>query len=301
LIDFAGEGLSLHRLTDTVDAARRSDFTAISANDHFLFAAPWLDGLTALAAVVERSSPMQLMTTVALANLRGSVPLAKTLVALDILSGGRVIAGVGPGSSREDYAALGMAFEDRWRRFDEVLRQLKAVLQSEGATGTDDEQDSSVGLSPPPARRGGIPVWIGSWGSSVGLRRVARTGDGWLASAYNTTPEDFAKNLMLLGNELERHNRSSEDFPHALVTMWTSVTDRSSETERVLSQILGPLVRRDPAELRARVCVGSPEHCAELLARYAQAGCQRIFFWPIGDEPRQIERIAGEVLPLALM
>jgi alkanesulfonate monooxygenase SsuD/methylene tetrahydromethanopterin reductase-like flavin-dependent oxidoreductase (luciferase family) len=295
LIDLAGEGLSYRRLAETVDAARECGFAAVSANDHFLFTAPWLDGLTALAAVVERSAPMQLVTTLALANLRGPVPLAKALTALDVLSGGRVIAGVGPGSSRADYAAAGVPFGDRWRRFDEVARLLKAMLQP----GSSDAGDRPPlpGLSPGPAQSGGVPLWIGSWGSAAGLRRVARVGDGWLASAYNTTPEAFAEGMNLLSAELERQGRPPGQFPHALVTTWTWVTERRSDAERVLSEILSPLVRRDPAELRARVCVGSAEQCAELLSRYARAGCQRVHFWPLGDERRQIELIAGEVMP----
>ena len=95
-VEFAGEGLSLRRLADTVDAARANGFAAVSVNDHFLFGAPWLDGLTALAAVAERSEPMTLATTVSLAALRGPVPLAKAVATLDVLSGGRVVAGVGP-------------------------------------------------------------------------------------------------------------------------------------------------------------------------------------------------------------
>lgn len=72
---------------------------------------------------------MRLVTTLALATLRGPVPLAKALSALDILSDGRLIAGLGPGSSRADYAAAGVPFEDRWQRFDEAVRLLKALLQ----------------------------------------------------------------------------------------------------------------------------------------------------------------------------
>lgn len=292
LIDFAGEGLSHQRLAGAVDAARECGFAAVSANDHFLFSAPWLDGLMALASVVERSAPMSLVTTLALANLRGPVPLAKALTALDVLSGGRVIAGVGPGSSRADYEAVGVPFEDRWRRFDEVAPLLKAVLQP-GSSGAGDRSP----LSPEPAQSGGIPLWIGSWGSAAGLRRVARVGDGWLASAYNPTPEAFARSINLLSAELERQGRPPGEFPHALVTMWAWVTEQRPEAERVLLDILSPLVRRDPAELRARVCVGPAEQCAELLSRYARAGCQRIHFWPLGDERRQIELIAGEVMP----
>ena len=53
--------------------------------------------------------------------------------------------------------------------------------------------------------------------------------------------------------------------------------------------------QRDPDELRAQVCVGPPAHCAELLSRYAEAGCERVYLWPLGDERRQIELIAAAV------
>jgi hypothetical protein len=92
------------------------------ANDHFVFSTPWLDGPTVLASVVGRSGAMDIATTVSPVALRGPVALAKTLAALDILSGGRLIAGLGPGSSKRDYHALGLLFEDRWRRFDEASR-----------------------------------------------------------------------------------------------------------------------------------------------------------------------------------
>ena len=298
LIDFDGEGFSYRRLAETVDAARECGFAAISANDHFLFSAPWLDGLTALAAVVERSGEMKLVTTLALAVLRGPVPLAKSLSALDILSGGRMIAGVGPGSSRADYEAVRVPFEERWQRFDEAVGLLKALLQPGAAADSGTYYATPAeGLSPSPQQRRGVPLWIGSWGSPAGLRRVARLGDGWLASAYNTTPEAFAAAMTLLDGELETEQGPAGDFPHALVTMWAWITDKRSDAERVLADVVGPLVKKDPAELRGRICVGPADECAELLSRYARAGCRRVHFWPVGDERRQVELIAGEVMP----
>jgi hypothetical protein len=109
-MEFGHEGLSPARLRATVDAARECGFAAVSANDHFVFSTPWLDGPTALAATVERSGDLDLATTISLVALRGPVPLAKTLAALDILSGGRLIAGLGPGSSERDYDAVGVPF-----------------------------------------------------------------------------------------------------------------------------------------------------------------------------------------------
>ena len=186
LIDFSGGGFSYRRLAETVDAARACGFGAVSANDHFLFSAPWLDGLTALAAVIERSGGMKLVTTVALAALRGPVPLAKALSALDELSGGRVIAGVGPGSSRADYDAVGVPFEQRWQRFDEALQLIKPMLQP--ATEGSGASDGAPGGSPlPPSQQGrGIPVWIGSWGSRLAC--AALPGPATAGLPRHTTP-----------------------------------------------------------------------------------------------------------------
>jgi len=116
---------------------------------------------------------------------------------------------------------------------------------------------------------------------------VARLGDGWFASAYNTTPELFeaARNALPAG------------FPNALVTMWTWITEDASEAERMLRDVLAPILKREPDALRDQLCIGSPEHCAELLSRYARAGCERVHLWPLGDEPRQLELAAGAVLP----
>jgi alkanesulfonate monooxygenase SsuD/methylene tetrahydromethanopterin reductase-like flavin-dependent oxidoreductase (luciferase family) len=297
LVEFAAEGQSLVRLTRTVDAARECGFAAISANDHFLFATPWLDAPTALAAVVERSGNMALATTVSLVGLRGPVPVAKAIAALDLLSQGRVIAGVGPGSSDRDYNAVGVPYEERWKRFDEATAILRALLR--GDPPPDNCRYYAVPdseLAPTPRRDGGVPVWIGSWGSRAGLRRVARLGDGWLASAYNTTPERFLAAKDSLTQELRAHGRDPE-LPNALATMWTWITEDASDADRVLRDVLAPLLRRDPETLRDQLCIGPAETCAELLSRYTAAGCERVHLWPLAEEARQIELAATAVLP----
>jgi alkanesulfonate monooxygenase SsuD/methylene tetrahydromethanopterin reductase-like flavin-dependent oxidoreductase (luciferase family) len=141
-------------------------------------------------------------------------------------------------------------------------------------------------LAPRPRRE--IPIWVASWGSRAGLARVTRAGDGWLASAYNTSPERFAAARAEL----------KPGFPCALATMWTWIADDPAAAERMLTDVLAPFLGRDPDVLRGQVCVGSIEHCAQLLSRYAAAGCRRVYLWPLGDEQRQLERIAGDVVPL---
>ena len=299
LMSFGGEPTSLERLGTVVDTARECGFVAIAANDHFLFQTPWLDGPTALASMIERSGRLTLATTLSLAVLRGSVAVAKALAAIDVLSEGRLVAAIGPGSSKRDYDAVGIPFEERWKRFDEALVVLRALLNGEPAP--DDPRfyplPSGIELAPGPHQRGGIPLWVGSWGSPAGLARVARSGDGWLASAYNTTPERFADARAGLARALEDRGRTADGFPNALATMWTWVSDDQADCDRVLADVLAPLLNRDPDELRGQVCVGAPEHCAELLSRYAAAGCRRVYLWPLGDERRQLELVASAVAP----
>jgi alkanesulfonate monooxygenase SsuD/methylene tetrahydromethanopterin reductase-like flavin-dependent oxidoreductase (luciferase family) len=226
------------------------------------------------------------------------VPLAKTLVALDVLCDGRVVAGVGPGSSEADYDAVGVSFEERWERFEEAVAVLRSLLR-----GDPEPQDPRFyafpgsPLAPGPRRPGGIPLWIGSWGSKAGLRRVARLGDGWLASAYNTTPDGFKAAKESLSERLEAGGREPGRFPNALATMWTWVTEDSRQADRVLREVLAPLLRRDADALRDVLCVGPAAKCAELLSQYAQAGCDRVYLWPLGDEPQQIELAATTIRP----
>jgi alkanesulfonate monooxygenase SsuD/methylene tetrahydromethanopterin reductase-like flavin-dependent oxidoreductase (luciferase family) len=102
------------------------------------------------------------------------------------------VDGSSPGlapARRSDYDAIGIPFEDRWKRFEEAVAILRALLGR--APAPEPARYYSLPdaeLLPSPVRGGGIPLWIGSWGSATGLRRVARLADGWLASAYNTTP-----------------------------------------------------------------------------------------------------------------
>lgn len=296
LMEFRGEAQSIGRLTDAVDAARDCGFSAVSANDHLVFSTPWLDGPTALAAVIERSGDMTLATTISLAGVRGPVPLAKTLAALDLLSEGRLIAGVGPGSSERDYAAVGMPFDERWKRFEEAVVILRALLCGEAPSGGRYFAVPDVALAPRPHQER-VPIWIGSWGSDAGLARVARLADGWLASAYNTTPELFAAARDSLAQKLGDRGRDAAGFPNALVTMWTWLTEDRASADDALNEVLAPLLRRESDSLRDHLCIGSAEHCAEVLSRYAKAGCEWIQLWPLGDEPHQIERFAEKVMP----
>jgi probable F420-dependent oxidoreductase len=288
---------TLERFVAVAQAAERSGFDALAANDHHVFRLPWLDSPTALSAVISAAPTVTLMTTIALPVVRGPVALAKSLAAIDLLSGGRVVAGLGPGSTAGDYEAVGIPFEERWVRFDEAVRAMRALWADGDAAFVGRFYDTTgVSLAPAPTRQGGPPILIGSWGSDAGLRRVARLADGWLASGYNTTPKRFGTALRDLGDHLTEAGRDPEGFPNTVATMWLHLTDDTTERQEVLGR-LAALLRREPEILAATLPIGTPDHCRSIVAAYRAAGAQRILFWPLTDEVRQIERLASEVLP----
>ena len=299
LIALDGQPWTLHRLLEYAEIAESVGFQALSANDHLVFPRPWLDGPTALASVLTRTGRMVLATTVALPVVRGPVALAKSLAAIDLLSGGRLVVGVGPGSSARDYAAVGVPFEERWKRLDEAVQTLRALWLGEGPPFRGEFYSTEdVALEPHPAQRPGPPIWIGSWGSEAGLRRVVRLGDGWLASAYNTTPEAFAANRRSLAEHLHASGKDPNRFPNAIATMFFYVTEDRPTSERIVREVLSPTLNRPEQELRQRLLVGSAEECAEKLAAYRAAGAQRLFLWPVEDELRQLATFQERVAPL---
>jgi alkanesulfonate monooxygenase SsuD/methylene tetrahydromethanopterin reductase-like flavin-dependent oxidoreductase (luciferase family) len=299
VIDFVNRNFSLERLSAYVQTARDLGFKAISTNDHLISPRPWLDAPSALAAVLSDSGNMAVGTSVVLPVVRGPVQIAKTLAAIDILSNGRLFVGVGPGSSERDYEIVGLNYAERWKRFDEAIQVLRSLWSPSGAGFTGRFYSTSgTDIEPKPLQRPSPPIWIGSWGSDAGLRRVARLGDGWLASAYNTTPVQLKLGLEKLAHHLKSFGKDPAKFPNALVSMFMYVTEDRSEADRVLSETLAPMLKRPPEQLRERLLVGSPEVCAAKLTAYKSAGVQRLFIWPPTKEIDQLTIFQNKVVPL---
>lgn len=298
VMDFGGNLFTLTHLLDYTDAAADLGFDTLAVNDHMVFSVPWLDGPTALAAVLSRSRSMTVATTVSLPVVRGPVPVAKTLAAIDILSGGRLVAAVGPGSSPQDYEAVGVEFQERWTRLDESIRALRALWRGDAEPFVGRHYSTAgIRLLPAPPRPDGIPIWVGSWGSDAGLRRVARLGNGWLASAYNTTPELFGEAWNHLRALVSAQGGDAGSFPNALATMWFYLTDDRADAERVMQERVVPTIHRAEDELRARLPIGPADQFIEKLDAFARAGVQRVLLWPVADEIEQIERFWTTVRP----
>ncbi len=141
----------------------------------------FLDALTTLAAVAGATTRIQLGTSILVAAMREPLQLAKSVATLDVLSGGRVLLGVGAGWWMEEFRALGVDFAGRGARLDEqiwVLKQLWAEGRLEHHGRFYDFGE--VVCEPRPAQPAGPPILVGGMHHSA-RRRAALIGDGWHA------------------------------------------------------------------------------------------------------------------------
>jgi alkanesulfonate monooxygenase SsuD/methylene tetrahydromethanopterin reductase-like flavin-dependent oxidoreductase (luciferase family) len=295
LIDL-GEGvLGSAELRAFARTAAESGYTVLSSNDHLVWQRPWLDGPSVLTSVAEASGAMTLATSVALPTVRHPVVLAKWLTTLACLTDRRIIAGLGPGSSRADYRAVGVPFDERWSRFDEAFAVVMALVRGDSAPDGRFYEAAEVRLEPLPERA--PEVWFGSWGSDKRLAAMAEVADGWMASAYNTSPARFAEARARLDGHLDGCGRDPGAFPDMIATSWSYVTDDRQAADRLLHELLGPVLGRDPGELATQLPIGPPEHCARLLQAYADAGARRILLWPVRDPIGQLGEFMERVAP----
>lgn len=137
------------------------------------------DPFVTLAVAATATEGVELGTATLQVPLHHPADLAHRMLSLMSVCGNRISFGVSPGSTDLDYVAFDRDFAARFRSFDENLARLRVLITQ----GRDDHAD----LAPVPLA--GPPLLLGSWGARV--ERAAREFDGWLASAYRSTPDQI--------------------------------------------------------------------------------------------------------------
>ena len=140
---------------------------------------PILDPVTALAFLAGRTRSVLLGTGIIVLPLRNPLILAKELATVDVLSGGRLVFGVGVGYVEREFEALGASFEDRGARTEEYLAAIRAIwTQAQPAYHGETVSLSGVQAYPHPVQRPHPPIVMGGYAPPV-MRRTIREADGW--------------------------------------------------------------------------------------------------------------------------
>jgi alkanesulfonate monooxygenase SsuD/methylene tetrahydromethanopterin reductase-like flavin-dependent oxidoreductase (luciferase family) len=294
---------SREQILSFAETAENLGYDSLSVNDHIVFTTSWLDAVTTLSAVAGITSKIKLGTSILNIVLRNPIISARTLSSIDIISSGRLFAGVGPGSSKKDYDACGISYEDRWKRFDEALQVLRLIWNSE----TSDKSGlahfegryyrmENISNEPQPVQKPRPPILIGSWGSEVGLKRAAKYGDGWMASAYNITPEKFKERWELVLSYRRSNGKDTESFQNSMMSMFGYIDNDKDRVHRMVKNILSPALGRLPEDLKRSLLFGSIDMCIKKIKRLHDVGVKRVHFWPIYDFNQQIETFKKEIV-----
>lgn len=277
------------RIETVARLAEAMGFHSIWAVDHLVIPADpdrswgwsYYDPFITLARVSALTSRVRLGFSVLVLPYRPPIVSAKAIAALDQLSGGRTIVGIGAGSVIPEFEALGVPIAERGARTDETLAVWRVLFEQDiCAFAGRWTRFENLKFEPKPAQRPGPPIWVGG-NSPAAIRRAVRFGAGWhpLAMRFDRMEAAVAQ----LRDELAAAGREGDPFR--------------------LSLSFSPRYRggTSPAGESRRPGEGTPAEIAADLSRYAALGFDFAVLDMLDDIPgieRAMERFRREVEPL---
>lgn len=280
----SGQELSMRLLKEFARSAESLGYDTLAIVDHINWLnLALLDGIEALTVAASVTSSINLTTSVALPILKGPLSTAKSLASLAVLSEGRLVAGIGPGSVDSDLNLIGIPAEQKWARFDEAVSLIRAVFKGEPFLGNFYAIDRPLHPIPTPAP----PILIASWGSERGIERVSRLGDGWISSAFNIQRTQLKDIICQL-------RERKKAFPVLLSTMFTYITESKTKKEHIIRR-LAEILKKPPDLLNERTLIGSKAEIVQKIQRLEEAGIDEIFLLFLGDELAQLRRFITNI------
>lgn len=305
------EGLNWERWRAIMRRTEELGYESLWRSDHFfsLMGRPERDSLetfTSLALTAAETRRLRFGPLVAPMTFRHPALLARMAAAIDRLSGGRFVLGVGAGWNVPEHRAFGIPFPPLRERMDmlaegvQVIRALERPGQA-SFTGRRYRLENAE-MHPRPVQAP-LPLLIGGAGEQRTLRLVARYADEWNLPA--ATPERVREKTAVLERHCERERRDPATIARSVMAAFVIGEDDGAIARRLgaLRDILPPLGQAPDAELlqglRARGwLVGRPGEVVEQLGALAAAGVQRVMLQHHNQEDfASLELIARDVLP----
>jgi probable F420-dependent oxidoreductase len=245
-----GAWLDPANIAEFARTAEKAGVDAISFTDHPAPSKKWLEGgghetfdpFVALGFCAAATTTITLMTNLTVVPYRNPLLMAKSMTSVDVLSGGRTIFTLGTGYLRSEFAALGVAFEERNALFDEAVEVLRGVWSTDNFS-YEGRHFHAIGqiIKPGPVQRPYPTLWLGG-NAKVVLDRVARWGNGWapllgggetLAKTTRTavigSEEQLGGRIRDLADRLEANGRSLDDIDILALSMTSRYTPGSPD------------------------------------------------------------------------
>jgi alkanesulfonate monooxygenase SsuD/methylene tetrahydromethanopterin reductase-like flavin-dependent oxidoreductase (luciferase family) len=253
-----------------------------------------LEVLAYAAAVTER---VRLGCAALISPHQSPLHLAKAIASLDHLSGGRIEVALATGGPARDLGAFGITADGLVTRFTEGFELMRAAWTQErfDVAGRFFEVTGGA-LEPKPLQRPHPPVWFGG-GHPHALRRAVRLADGFFGAGSSTTAQ-FTEAVRTVRAELAATGRDPATFRIAK-RVYLYVDDDPERARAAVRDGLAAIYGFFGLPDLTPVGVwGPPADVARGLREVVGAGAQLVLLHPMADDGEQLERLAGEVLPL---
>ncbi|HKB26769.1 MAG TPA: TIGR03560 family F420-dependent LLM class oxidoreductase [Methylomirabilota bacterium] len=283
----------------------RTGWDIACVTDHFMPNTPEREGpmleswstLSALAALVPR---MRVGTIVLGNTYRHPAVVAKMAAQVDIISGGRLLLGLGAGWQQNEHEAYGIPFHtmrERLERLDEACQVITSLWTERRSTLKGRYyQLSDAPLDPKPVQRPHPELMVGGGGERVTLRIVAKHADHWNVWGG---PSVLARKGAILDEHCATVGRDPKRITRS-VNMALHVTDKKEDVER-LAQTIATRMGRHAADARDTCLAGTADQIRERLRQLRAAGGTVLFvptmFRPLDELRRDLDRFITEIAP----
>lgn len=304
-------GLTWQRWQWLAQQVEQLGFAGLFRSDHFLLGdMAHLDALEAIVSLTYLASHTQRIyfgTLVAPVSFRDPVMLARQAMAIDDLSGGRMVLGVGAGWMEQEHTAFGydlLSTDARLDRFAEGLEVITQLIRNdEPVTFTGKYyQLREARLLPRPQRK--TPILVGGNGPKRTLPLVARYADIW--NCVTSDPALFRERSALLDDLLRAAGRAPGSVRRTVmigVVCWMNEAERNARLQPFRNT--GPMFADVPAPaligwLRENfgTLLGTPDEILPTLQQFADAGAEEIMLqWTSLDDLEGIAALAEHILP----
>lgn len=262
---------------DWAAEAERAGFASVGVIDRLVY--DNLEPLTALAAAAARTVEVELLTTVLSVGWRANaVLLAKQMASVDLLSGGRLTAGLGLGGWPEDFAASDVPESGKGARLEQTLTTMRKVWAG--------ELEGQGGPTRPLPQ--GRPVLLFGGLVPAAYTRAATQGQGWVSPLFGlSTLEDGAAAVRTAWAEAGRSGR-----PRIATGRYFSLGRRA---EAVADEYIRHYYGDEYFAAARADTLTSPAHVAEEVGRLTAAGVTDLVLYPSSGAMDQVELLAEAV------
>ena len=264
-------GVTGEQVLEWARRAEARQFSCLGTIDRIVY--PNYEPLIALAAAAAVTERIRLTTSILIAPYRANAALlAKQAATLDHLSGGRLVLGVAVGGREDDYAASGVDFHTRGKRFDAMLTEMER-LWAEG----------SVGPQPPRGR----PTLILGGSVDAAFERAARHGDGWILGGG--TPDAVTQGKEKLQAAWQAAGRDGE--PRTIALAYYALGDGAKEAAK---SYLGDYYAflGDYAGMIVETAATDADTVRGYLQGFEAVGLDELILMPCNPDPGQVDLLA---------